>query len=212
MNRKENINSVEKHGLEASQVNAQPSQQIEQKWKLLDYEEGYRNCQYPLNEYLTCAKTGELALLLNLTTKERKWVCLKHLKVYSKESPIVLLDEFEKKSKLTKIQGILTSGIRTKKSSNVDYMAFVRESTNNKHSLEECIAEKCKDCEIPVVFRIKDRECDSSHHILSTGVCYLKPNLKKGDLVSLAGEFSESEKSNRPSFTCYSYQIIKDYE
>ena len=93
-------------------------------------------------------------------------------------------------------------------------MAFVRESANNKHSLEECQAEECKSCEIPIIFRIKDSECDSSHHILSDGICYIKPSLKlkKGDSVILAGEFANSSKSNRPSFTCYSYQVLKDHE
>jgi hypothetical protein len=40
----------------------------------------------------------------------------------------------------------------------------------------------------------------------------VKPQLKKGDKVILEGKFSSSEKSSRPSFTCYKYQILKDHE
>jgi hypothetical protein len=36
----------------------------------------------------------------------------------------------------------------------------------------------------------------------------VKPQLKKGDKVILEGEFNSSKDSNRPSFTCYSYQIL----
>jgi hypothetical protein len=71
----------------------------------------------------------------------------------------VLLDKFEKdnSSKIIQIQGTLTSNIHSRKSSDTPYYAFLR-SNNNKHSLAECIKSKCKDCEMPVIFRIKN--CD----------------------------------------------------
>jgi hypothetical protein len=34
-------------------------------------------------------------------------------------------------------------------------MAFFRPADSQKHSLAECEAAKCQECEIPVVFRIK---------------------------------------------------------
>jgi hypothetical protein len=54
----------------------------------------------------------------------------------------------------TKITGILTSQIRSKPSSDVPYMVYLRpESANTKHSLKECEAQKCQSCETPVIFR-----------------------------------------------------------
>lgn len=117
----------------------------------------------------------------------------------------------------TKIQGILTSNLRTRKSSNTPYMAFFRKFRDCEiHTLEKCIKSQCKECEIPVVFRLKPCEYkDCQCHTY-------KPNLKKGDRVILEGEFSESKKSHRPSFrndkpkrlsfTCYGYEVLKDYE
>lgn len=107
----------------------------------------------------------------------------------------------------TKITGVLTSQIRPKSSANVDSYGYLR-TKEDKHSLAECERTKCRECEIPVIFKIKAPECDGSHHLFSKMFCWLKPSLKKGDSVLLEGEFSPSKKSNRPSFTCYSYQII----
>jgi hypothetical protein len=108
---------------------------------------------------------------------------------------------------LLKITGVLTSNLRTRESSDIPYMAFFRmeegrdkegyycPSHRMEHKLAECIKQKCKECEIPVVFRIGGPpEC--------------KPMIKKGDRVILEGEFANSSKSSRPSFTCYSYQIL----
>ena len=58
-----------------------------------------------------------------------------------------------------KITGILTSQIRSKPTSDAPYYAFFRpDSANAKHSLVECEKQKCQDCEIPVIFRIKSSE------------------------------------------------------
>jgi len=139
------------------------------------------------------------------------------------KKPVILLDEFEKNnSKLVKISGILTSQIRSKPSSDTPFMAFVRLDTDasnyiigfKHHSLEECANSKCKDCEIPVIFRVKPKTkfCSSGVHKEDIECSSWKPKLKKGDSVILEGKFSPSENSKRPSFTCYSYQILKDHE
>jgi hypothetical protein len=125
-------------------------------------------------------------------------------------------------SKVVKISGILTSNLRTRISSNTPYMAFFRADRDcQKHPLpfplrgrgEECEASKCQDCEIPVVFRTKCclsnyLECDIPLGGLACRNQLTKPKLKKDDKVLLEGEFSNSKDSNRPSFTCYDYQII----
>jgi uncharacterized coiled-coil protein SlyX len=58
----------------------------------------------------------------------------------------------------TKIQGILTSQIRSKPSSDTPAMAFLRPTDSQKHSLAECEKTKCQECEIPVIFRVKSKE------------------------------------------------------
>jgi len=127
----------------------------------------------------------------------------------------VFVDNFQfNNNQQTKITGILTSSIRTKESSNTPYYCFFRpDSANSKHSLEECERIICKDCEIAVIFRIK--RCDYNCLVKECAIpkcqnCWIKPNLKKGDKVILAGKFSQSEDNNRPSFTCYSYRLIND--
>jgi len=59
---------------------------------------------------------------------------------------------------LTKIRGLLTSNLRSRTSSNTPYMAFFRIDALDTfvHDLKECGKQKCQECEIPVVFRIKD--------------------------------------------------------
>jgi hypothetical protein len=71
-----------------------------------------------------------------------------------------IINKFEKDAslpKLTKIQGILTSNIRSRTSTDVPYMAFFRLKYSDReiaHSdAELCANAKCKDCEIPVIFR-----------------------------------------------------------
>jgi hypothetical protein len=60
--------------------------------------------------------------------------------------------------KLVKISGVLTSQIRSKPSSDSPFMAFLRPTDSQKHSLAECEKIKCQSCEIPVIFRVKSKE------------------------------------------------------
>jgi hypothetical protein len=52
------------------------------------------------------------------------------------------------------------------------------------------------------VFRAKDPNA------IQIGDCWLKPKLTKGQTVILEGQWAESN-GNRPSFTCYSYQVLE---
>jgi len=106
-----------------------------------------------------------------------------------------------------KIQGILTSNLRTRLSSDTPYMAFLRLETADftNHSLAECSATKCKDCEIPVIFRLK--EAGVIHKDEDTTL-EIRPKLKKGKKVILEGQWAKSN-GNRPSFTCYSYRVLE---
>jgi hypothetical protein len=109
-------------------------------------------------------------------------------------------------NKVVKITGILTSNLRTRTSSNTPYMAFFRPFRNcQKHPLEECERTKCKDCEIPVVFRIKEAGCICNH---TCSVALSEPKLNKGNKVILTGKFCDSKKGSRPSFTCSAYQVL----
>jgi len=112
----------------------------------------------------------------------------------------------------TKIRGILASNIRSRKSTDVPYMAFLRLATADfaNHSLAECSASKCQDCEIPVVFRIfnPDKFRTVNPNYIQPEDFWLKPNLTKGQTVILEGTWAKSN-GNRPSFTCYSYQVLE---
>jgi len=131
----------------------------------------------------------------------------------AKASPQELQEQKDKKE-LTKIAGVLTSSIRSKPSSDVSYMAYLRpDNAKEKHSLEECERTKCQSCETPVIFRW----VNNGHNYHELTNCefpkkhWQKPNLKKGDKVLLEGKFASSDHSKRPSFTCYSYQIINGH-
>jgi hypothetical protein len=50
---------------------------------------------------------------------------LKGTLLNNKQKPIILLDEFEKNNLVKKIQGRLTSNIRTRASRNTPYYAFL---------------------------------------------------------------------------------------
>jgi len=93
------------------------------------------------------------------------------------------------------ISGIATSEIRTKQTTDTPAYIFFRLKENNKHTLTQCINSKCKSCEIPVVFRIKKEQK------------FIKPKINKDDSLQLAGYFADTPKP-RPSFTCYSYQLL----
>ncbi|MDR1670331.1 MAG: hypothetical protein LBR43_01210 [Spiroplasmataceae bacterium] len=112
--------------------------------------------------------------------------------------------------KLVKIQGKLTSQIRTRASSNTPYYAFfwledcvdchntkeICQVLTPKHkSCQECAKQKCQECEIPIIFRLSAQQ---------------KPNLDKNQPVILQGQWANPTKSSRPSFKVYSYQNLAD--
>lgn len=180
---KETINkSVGEHALEASGVNAQPCNRKEQ-------------------------------IINDFATNKDKIIRDLQQRTNNLKRSIEVLEKKKTKG-IIQIQGILTSNLRIRKSTDVPYMAFFRPEYNcasQKHSWEECERTKCQSCEIPVIFRLKDPGCDESH-FLRKNHCWIEPNLKKGDSIILAGEFSPSQKSNRPSFTCYNYTVLKEHE
>lgn len=100
-----------------------------------------------------------------------------------------------KLNNLTKIKGILTSQIWTRKSSDTPYYAFLRVDDNQKHSRKVCERTKCQECEIPVIFRLSSQA---------------KPYLDKDNQVILQGNWAKSDHNSRPSFTAYSYQTINE--
>ena len=91
------------------------------------------------------------------------------------------------------IKGKLTSQIWTRKSSDTPYYAFIRSDDNQKHSRTACERMKCRDCEIPVIFRLSNP---------------IKPQLEKNNQVILKGKWANPTKSSCHSFTCYSYQLL----
>lgn len=145
---------------------------------------------------------------------------MKETKIFNNKTERVPVANSQLYQQPTKIQGILTSNLRTRTSTDVPYMAFFRANYTDAylHSLSDCRDSKCKSCEIPVVFRIENEYpglleislvVDKNDSPLGK---WHKPNLSKGDSVILEGEFSNSKDSNRPSFTCYSYEIINSHE
>jgi len=92
------------------------------------------------------------------------------------------------------ISGIATSQIRTKQTTDTPAYIFLRPNNNN-HSQSVCADSKCRNCEIPVIFRIKQ------------DYQFIKPNINKGDNLQLGGYFTDTYKP-RPSFTAYSYQNL----
>jgi hypothetical protein len=88
---------------------------------------------------------------------------------------------------LTKLQGTLTSKINSRESSNTPYYAFFRKNDDNKHSLAQCIKSKCKDCEIPIIFRTQRNiicQKPEPHQHQETG----KPLLNKDDQIIIQGQ------------------------
>jgi len=113
------------------------------------------------------------------------------------------------------ISGIATSEVRTRKKTDVEAMIFFRLKENNKHSLKECVENKCKSCETPVIFRIQEttwekrplKELENINWVPKKSFNYIKPQIKKGDNLQLGGYFADTHKP-RPSFTAYSYQVL----
>ncbi|WNE40105.1 MAG: hypothetical protein GBAus27B_000172 [Mycoplasmataceae bacterium] len=85
----------------------------------------------------------------------------------------------ELNKQLIKIQGKLTSQIRQRSESDPYYYAFIKL--------------KNQGADLPVIFRVKEEN---------------KLELKKGDYVELAGNYSNSDKNIRKSFTCFTYQLL----
>jgi hypothetical protein len=83
---------------------------------------------------------------------------------------------------LSKIEGIITSAIQTKKD---HYLAFFQ--------LEGI------DTEIPVIFKLDS--CSDNPEAD-------KPDIPPRAKVLLEGKWANSDNSNRPSFTCWAYQIL----
>ncbi|WNE40727.1 MAG: hypothetical protein mread185_000184 [Mycoplasmataceae bacterium] len=81
--------------------------------------------------------------------------------------------------KLVKIQGKLTSQVRQRSEKDPYYYAFIKLKGHG--------------ADLPVIFRIKEEN---------------KLALKKGDLVELSGNYSNSNKNIRKSFTCFSYNLV----
>lgn len=184
------------------EVTAQPTKQTEQ---LID------DLADKLIQILQQALTEKDKRISELEVK------IKYLEQSNKDLDYLLNDKKNKPQQLTQISGTLTSNLRTRKSTDVPYMAFLRleweyETRNNEqHSLEECETTKCKDCEIPVIFKMQKYSFLTESHLKYYGrdPLWIKPHLKKGDKVILEGTWAKSDHSNRPSFTCYNYQVLK---
>ena len=118
------------------------------------------------------------------------------------EVPVVNFPPFNKQPPKPKqpnkdwvlISGVATSQVRSKTTSDTPAYIFLR-INNNKHSQAECADLACRNCEIPVIFRIKQEQK------------FIKPTINKGDNLTLTGYFADVDKP-RPSFTAYNYQNL----
>ena len=206
------INSLETKIKQLTVItNEQLLRLLSERIKSEEIKSWWSGCEYINALFIEDAK-GEKILSIDLDTGK--------IEEKAKKEPVLLFDEFEKKdnsSKLVKISGILTSQIRSKPSSDTPFMAFLRpNSANENHSLAECEAQKCQQCEIPVIFRVKSKEiihkdCWTKGNCQGCQKEEIKPNLNKGDKVLLEGKFENSKNSNRPSFTAYSFEIINSH-
>lgn len=87
------------------------------------------------------------------------------------------------KQKLTTLKGLTTSQIwKREKLSDIPAYCFLKTD-----ELEQ---------DIPVVFRIKENNS------------WIKPKIPKYSYLQVQGNYSNSGKSERPSFTAYSYQLL----
>lgn len=118
------------------------------------------------------------------------------------------------KTEMVKLVGITTSQIQQALKTNNPYPArvFLKlgeecigchnaqqlcQALWTKHSnCIECAEAKCQECEMPVFFRIKEND-----H-------WIKPQVPKYSYLSVKGKWTEAIKSQRKSFTAYSYQLI----
>lgn len=89
-----------------------------------------------------------------------------------------------KPKELITLQGITTSQINQALKADNPYPARVFLKVDNQEQ------------DIPVFFRIKDNSQ------------WIRPKIKTGSFLEVAGNYNSSLKSHRPSFTAYQYQII----
>ena len=95
-------------------------------------------------------------------------------------------------NELITLQGYTTSQIRTReKLSNTPAYCFLKTDESKT--------------DIPVIFRIKEK---SRKYPLWELYSYIKPPIKKGSYLEVQGHYSSSDKSDRKSFTAYTYQLL----
>ena len=106
---------------------------------------------------------------------------IKKVQTVSTTSPTVEETTSQEKE-LVKITGVLTSPIQLRGENTPEpyYYSFIRL--------------KGQSIDLPVIFKIKDQEI----------------NLKKNDKVELTGNYSNSNKNIRKSFTAYSYHLFSE--
>jgi hypothetical protein len=95
---------------------------------------------------------------------------------------------------LSKVEGILTSAIQFKYETEIDY----EEEKTNAYCYAFFQLEGI-DTEIPVIFKLDN--CSDNPEAD-------KPDIPPRAKVLLEGKWANSDNSNRPSFTCWAYQIL----
>ncbi|RHZ35637.1 hypothetical protein [endosymbiont GvMRE of Glomus versiforme] len=127
----------------------------------------------------------------------------------------VLLNQQQPK-KLITLKGYTTSQIRIRETSDTPAYCFFKITApldeNTKHSHhKECAEQQCRECEIPVIFRIKERQSlvgDQNNQTI--------PPIKKGSYLAVTGHFANKQEQKqcpkdclmRKSFTAYSYRFL----
>jgi len=102
--------------------------------------------------------------------------------MFAKSNEVRVRQETEKTTKLTKITGTLTSSIQSRGEGTQEpyYYSFIRL--------------KGQSIDLPVIFKTENKEIA----------------LKKSDEVELTGNYSNSNKNIRKSFTAYSYHLFSE--
>ena len=102
--------------------------------------------------------------------------------MFAKSNEVRVRQETEKTTKLTKITGTLTSSIQSRGEGTQEpyYYSFIRL--------------KGQSIDLPVIFKTENKEIA----------------LKKSDEVELTGNYSNSNKNVRKSFTAHSYHLFSE--
>jgi len=110
---------------------------------------------------------------------------IKEVKIVTKNQGVLIASSAQKK--LIKIQGTLTSSLQLRRENSKEpyHYAFIRL--------------KGQSIDLPVIFKIKDNRGNLT-----------EPSLKKGSELELQGNYSDSPKSIRKSFTAISYQLLNE--